>query len=97
VPTYANNITADPFFVGSGNYHLQSNSPVIDTANAAYAPADDRDGNARPQGAGDDMGAYEYGSVSPETEAPVYRISPQRVRLRRNMPITPSRQPIIRA
>ncbi|TAN40757.1 MAG: hypothetical protein EPN25_06600, partial [Nitrospirae bacterium] len=71
VPTYANNIATDPFFVGSDNYHLQANSPAIDMANAAYAPADDRDGNARPQGSGYDMGAYEVASGMPETEAPV--------------------------
>jgi len=50
----------DPNFVGGGDYHLQLGSPVIDQANAAFAPVDDVDGDARPQGVADDMGADEY-------------------------------------
>lgn len=71
--TLENNIAEDPLFIGGGDYHLQSISPVIDEANVAYAPADDRDANARPQpqGGGYDMGAYEFISGAPETEAPV--------------------------
>ena len=59
---YQNNIdpAQDPLFIGGGDYHIQSGSPVIDQANAAYAPADDIDGDTRPQGNADDMGADEY-------------------------------------
>ncbi|MCB2181050.1 MAG: hypothetical protein KQH63_03365 [Desulfobulbaceae bacterium] len=54
----------DPWFVGDGNYHIGAFSPAVDTADATYAPTDDFDGNARPAGAGDDIGADEY--VDPE-------------------------------
>lgn len=50
----------DPMFIGSGDYHLQGNSPAIDAANATHAPAEDIDGDPRPQGAADDIGADEY-------------------------------------
>jgi len=51
-----------PLFVDSagGDYHIKSISPAIDNANAAYAPADDIDGDSRPQGSADDIGADEY-------------------------------------
>lgn len=47
----------------SGNYHLQANSPVINTGNSALLPATittDLDGNERIIGLSTDMGAYEY-------------------------------------
>jgi len=50
----------DPWFVGDGNYHIRAFSPAVDNANATYAPADDIDGDARPAGAGYDLGADEY-------------------------------------
>ncbi|MEW6095551.1 MAG: right-handed parallel beta-helix repeat-containing protein, partial [bacterium] len=53
-------IDADPLFVGSGDYHLTAGSPCIDTGTSANAPADDIDGDTRPQGAGYDMGSDEY-------------------------------------
>ncbi len=58
-------ITTDPQFVnyqadGTGNYHLKSTSPAIDKGISTNAPSTDLDGNARPQGAGYDIGAYEY-------------------------------------
>ena len=49
----------DPLFVGGLDYHIQSESSSIDQASAAFAPADDIDGGARPLGLGDDMGADE--------------------------------------
>ena len=48
------------WFVGGGDYHILDPSPAIDNASATYAPADDIDGDIRPQGAADDMGADEY-------------------------------------
>lgn len=63
--THSADVTADPQFVnyiraGGGDYHLKSTSPAIDKGIATYAPSSDFDGNARPQGAGYDIGAYEY-------------------------------------
>ncbi len=46
-------------FVGNGDYHLSMNSPAIDKGTSMKAPAADLDGNARPQGNGFDIGAYE--------------------------------------
>ena len=59
---YQDNIdpAQDPLFIGNGDYHIRSGSAVIDQANAAYAPEDDIDGDSRPQGPADDMGADEY-------------------------------------
>lgn len=62
-PTVSNNITPaqNPLFADAAadDYHVQAGSPVIDQANAAYAPADDIDGQPRPEGVADDMGADE--------------------------------------
>jgi len=55
-------IDADPLFVDSDNedYHLTSDSPAIDQGTSVDAPADDIDGDDRPEGSGYDMGADEY-------------------------------------
>lgn len=55
-------ITENPDLVdpSSGDMHLQSSSPAIDAGSSEGAPADDFEGNSRPQGAEYDMGAYEY-------------------------------------
>lgn len=57
-------ITSDPLFIAAGNYHLQSNSPCINTGtNQAWmAGKKDLDGNKRimPTSGRVDMGAYEY-------------------------------------
>jgi parallel beta-helix repeat protein len=45
---------------GIGNYHLIATSPAIDVGSGDNAPNIDKDGIARPQGSGWDIGAYEY-------------------------------------
>ena len=47
---------------GSGDYHLKSISPAIDAGTSIDAPSTDYDNNTRPQGAGFDIGAYEFRS-----------------------------------
>ena len=65
------NINADPMFVDpdgldnvvgteDDDLHLTTGSPCIDTGTSSGAPATDLEGNPRPQGAGYDMGAYEF-------------------------------------
>ena len=65
------NISQDPLFIGAGSYHLQSNSPCIDSGTSDGAPETDLNGNPRydvlevPNSGGGslpyyDMGAYEY-------------------------------------
>ncbi|MFC1855125.1 right-handed parallel beta-helix repeat-containing protein, partial [Thermodesulfobacteriota bacterium] len=60
--TGTKNINDDPEFVDSefGNYHLQKGSPCIDIGFDEDAPADDIDGQLRPQGKGIDIGSDEY-------------------------------------
>ena len=58
--------TAPPLFVGGSDYHLQSASLAIDNGtDGSSVTTSDRDGGARPVGAGWDMGCYEYGSGGP--------------------------------
>jgi hypothetical protein len=45
--------------LADGDYRLAPGSPAIDAGIADDAPADDLEGNARPVGAGVDIGAYE--------------------------------------
>ncbi len=61
------NLTSDPRFVGAatGDFHLQSNSPAIDSGAAAGAPAFDFDGSSRPCGSAYDAGAFEYHAPAP--------------------------------
>lgn len=61
------NIDVTPLFVdlssysraGEGDYHLQANSPCIDSGTDEGAPISDIEGMSRPKGAWYDMGAYE--------------------------------------
>lgn len=62
-PNGSNNLlNMDPRFVNGagGDFHLIAGSPVIDAADPAATNAVDFEGTARPQGAGRDLGAFEY-------------------------------------
>jgi len=65
-PAGTGNIAVDPLFVDATNadYHLQETSPCIDSGTDVDAPVTDFEGISRPQGAGFDMGAYEYRDTS---------------------------------
>jgi hypothetical protein len=56
------NISADPKFVGGGNYRLQAGSPAVNAGNnsAPSLPAADFDGLPRIVGGVVDMGAFEF-------------------------------------
>jgi hypothetical protein len=59
----ANNLlNMDPRFVNAagGDFHLMMGSPAIDAADPAATVNIDYDGTTRPQGAGRDLGAFEY-------------------------------------
>ncbi len=64
------NMSRDPEFRGPGwgdaaDLHLQASSPAVDAGCSKGAPEYDLDYSPRPQGAGFDIGAYEYnGSIS---------------------------------
>ena len=59
----SNNYIGNPKFVGTDDFHLQSVSPAINAgANLGSFYNVDKDGVARPQGSGYDIGAYEYSS-----------------------------------
>jgi hypothetical protein len=55
------------YIVERGDWSLQPNSTCIDTGMSDGAPTFDIEGNARPCGAGVDMGAYEIGDCPPLT------------------------------
>jgi hypothetical protein len=59
-------IGVDPRLVDPANndFHLQENSPAIDAGESLSQVTYDLEGKARPQGAGHDIGAYEYGGSS---------------------------------
>lgn len=56
------NVEGDPGFVDSsnGDFRLREGSPAIDAGTSNSAPGFDYAGKPRPQGAGFDIGAYEY-------------------------------------
>lgn len=68
------NINADPLFVDPSieDFHLNQNSPCIDSGTSDGAPDTDIEGNYRPQDSGHDMGAYEY--VSQQVNQPSSQI-----------------------
>ncbi|MBU0701973.1 right-handed parallel beta-helix repeat-containing protein [bacterium] len=57
-----NEISADPKFIGAGDYHLQFSSPCVDTGlnTALGIPSTDKDGNPRIMNGRVNMGAYEF-------------------------------------
>lgn len=60
-----NSVFTDPLLSNSSgtaaaDTDITTGSPAISAATADWAPADDYDGTARPQGAGDDIGAWEF-------------------------------------
>ena len=68
------NINVDPRFADSGDYHLVAGSPCVDAGTntpSSGLPAQDADGNPRPQDGDDDnravvdMGAYEFDPGAP--------------------------------
>ena len=67
------NLTADPAFIGGGDYHVDASSPCVDMGDneAEIVPSTDLDGEPRPvDGECDslstvDMGVYELQSVCP--------------------------------
>lgn len=61
--------------VANANYHLSASSPAINAGTATNASTADRDGVARPQGGGVDIGAFEYVNGSP-TPTPTPTPSP---------------------
>jgi len=68
----------NPQFVNPAvnDYHLQPTSPVINAGITLSNVTNDYDGNSRPQGAGYDIGAYEYASGGTPTSAPTPTIQP---------------------
>ncbi len=72
------NFSIEPGFIGSGNYHLASDSPCID-AGFDYNVYGDYDGESRPFGDGFDVGADEYttgGEVSMTLSMPAHMFWP---------------------
>jgi parallel beta-helix repeat protein len=63
--------TPGAVFVGSSDYHLKAGSPALDAgtslASPNQPPAEDLEGNARPQGVAFDVGAYELVAPSQNT------------------------------
>ncbi len=80
-PTLTANINLDPKFVGGGNYHLESDSPCIDSGVNSISgftlPAADLDGRKRivdgnsGRGLMVDMGAYEYDPLPNKLDLPL--------------------------
>jgi Right handed beta helix region/Protein of unknown function (DUF1565)/RTX calcium-binding nonapeptide repeat (4 copies) len=59
--TLIDNLTLNPGFGPSDDFRATTASPLVDRALGGYAPPMDFDGEARPQGAAPDLGAFESG------------------------------------
>lgn len=60
-------LTADPLFVGSGDFHLRPSSPAVNAGDNSVVPsaiAVDLDGNTRIVGGAVDLGAFEVQDLS---------------------------------
>jgi hypothetical protein len=62
-PQDANSLSTDPLFLSASNFHLQVGSPAIN-AGVNVGLTTDYAGNSVPQGAGFDIGAYEFLGVN---------------------------------
>jgi len=62
IPGLANQLNVDPKFLNAlaGDFYLMQGSPAIDAADPSATQATDFEGVTRPQGAGRDIGAFEY-------------------------------------
>jgi len=72
-PAGTKNTTANPLYVNAStqDYHLQATSPCKDLGATLSYITQDYDGNARPQGAGVDIGAYEFQEITSTLSATV--------------------------
>jgi parallel beta-helix repeat protein len=62
--------SAAALFVTPGSdFHLKTGCAAIDKGNSQLAPTNDLDGKARPQGAGVDIGCFEFGASLPPGDA----------------------------
>ena len=61
-PSGTGNTSQDPKFqnAGSGNFRLNSSSPLINRGRSVNGVKMDYDGNPRPSGSSVDIGAFEY-------------------------------------
>jgi hypothetical protein len=62
-------VVGDPLFAdtSAASFRLLSGSPAIDSGSSIDAPPEDFDGTPRPQGAGYDIGAFEYAGTGIHT------------------------------
>jgi parallel beta-helix repeat protein len=74
-------VPADPLFVPSSNFYLQSGSPAIDAGEKVNLTTSDYLGNPVPFGSGPDIGAYEYTSLSPPPNIPYPPDPPSNLRI----------------
>jgi len=69
--TTQNNITGNPLFISSADFHLQAGSPAIGKGLVLTGITLDYEGNAVKNPPG--IGAYEYASIPPVPDAPVFQ------------------------